>query len=190
MSEEGRGDAFSLPHLLIALGVILTDAILITVWPLHLFRYVIGVAALFASGYCALALVAGDSLTPTLAETLAYTTGLTIIVTAASALLVSALGIPITGHAILILGVPLAVLAVLRAAIQGRFRSDLPHHFRNLFDFSDYRLREKAVAWVLLGAVVVLGLSLVGLALSSFLLLRTSVTGVDQHVDWSRMSMA
>ncbi len=155
IGNQDQGRPFSLPHVLAALGFILIYAILVATGLFPPLRSIIGVFALLAIGYSTLALIAGDALEITLGETIAFTVGLTIVVAATSALLVSALGTPITEYAILLLGTPVALLAVLRAAVRKSFRSSLLRHLRKLLDFSEYRPAEKVVAWALFGAIIV-----------------------------------
>src|SRR6266699_2014259 len=73
----------------------------------------VALVAFFAMGYCTLGLVAGGRIPMSVAEILAFTVGLTILITSLSALAVSIVGIPITEFAGVIFGFPLAVIAFL-----------------------------------------------------------------------------
>src|SRR5438445_12958001 len=94
------------------------------------------------------------------AEILAFTVGLTILITSLSALAVSIVGIPITEFAVVIVGLPLAVIAFLLRRPATNPWMAFVDFARRLFDFSDYTKGEKGVVAalyvVVVGAVVFL----------------------------------
>lgn len=124
----------------------------------------IAIAASFATGYCALALIAGGSIRISSAEILAFTTGLAIMITSLSALAVSIVGIPITQFVVVFVGLPLGVLAyVLRRPPEPLWRA-LSRFSRRWFDFSDYSTAERGIAVVLLAGIAVALAVFIGLA--------------------------
>jgi hypothetical protein len=115
------------------------------------------IAASFATGYCALSVVAGEHVRMTSAETLAFTTGLTILLISLSGLAVSIVGIPITQFVVVFVGLPLGVIAFVtrRPAFPRMVFVDFA---RRWFDLSDYSKAERGIAAVLLvGIAVALG---------------------------------
>ena len=141
------------PFVGLAVAVLLVHAILVALLPENPYRAAVALVALLAVGYCALALVAGRDLELSALEILAFSVVLTILITALSAIGVSLLGIPITVFAVVIVGLPMALLAwILR---RPRLRSLLAvgEFARGLFDFSDYSRVEKGAAAVLLVAI-------------------------------------
>src|SRR2546426_387098 len=112
------------PYVGLATAVLLLHAILVAVVPPNPYRAVFALAALFAVGYCTLALIVGATIRLTAAEILAFSTGLTIFITSLSALGVSILGIPITVFAVVIVGLPIALLASLVLRPRGNGRVD------------------------------------------------------------------
>src|SRR5207237_1053279 len=109
-------------------------------------------------------LVAGGSIPMSVAESLAFTVGLTILITALSALAVSIVGIPITEFAVVIVGLPLAVIAFLLRRPATNPWMAFVDFARRLFDFSDYTKGEKGVVAALYVAVVGAVVFLVSLA--------------------------
>src|SRR5439155_1025636 len=83
-----------------------------------------------------------------------FTVGLTILITALSALAVSIVGIPITEFAVVIVGLPLAVIAFLLRRPATNPWMAFVDFVRRLFDFSDYTKGEKGVVAALYVAVV------------------------------------
>ncbi len=119
----------------------------------------LGVAAIFATGYCALAIIAGGSLRLTLAESLALSVGLAVLIVGVVALVLSVAQIPITDIAVDIPGVPLGFFAVFQAAATRRIRSSFGYHLRQILDFSDYRPAERIVmATLFVVVLIVLGI--------------------------------
>lgn len=152
------------------LGVffLLVQAVLSVVLPPNPVRSLATVAALFATGYCTLALIAGKDVRLSAGEVLAFTVGLTILVTSLSAVLVSVIRIPITDNVITILGLPIALAAwYLRRSGESPGRS-LIRGLRTFFDFSDYTPREKVVAGALFASILVV--------LVAFLLLSATLS--------------
>lgn len=157
------GDAF--PFVGVALIVLIAHAILVATIPPNPYRSAVAIAALFATGYCALALIAGQFVRLSAAEILAFSVGLTILITALSALVVSISHIPITDFAITVIGLPIAAAAwLLRRPYRSSWKV-FRRGLRTVFDFSDYSRSEKAIAGVLLAAIAV--------ALTAFILLST-----------------
>src|SRR5439155_1009582 len=119
-AEKPRTSGASFPYLGLAVRVLALYAILAVVSPPSPIRSVVAIAAFFAMGYCALALIAGNRLPMSPAEILAFTVGLTIILTSVSALAVSIAHIPITEFAVVTIGLPIAVVAFLVRRPGGR----------------------------------------------------------------------
>src|SRR5438093_681898 len=119
-AEKPRTSGASFPYIGLAVAVLALYAILAVVSPPSAIRSVVAIAAFFAMGYCALALIAGNRLPMSPAEILAFTVGLTIILTSVSALAVSIAHIPITEFAVVTIGLPIAVVAFLVRRPGGR----------------------------------------------------------------------
>ncbi len=153
------------PYVGLAAVVLLLHAILVAVVPANPYRAAFSFAALFAVGYCTLALIVGDSFRLTAAEILAFSTGLTIFVTSLSALGVSLLGIPITVFAVVIVGLPIALLAWFARRSGGGSLAAITAFARGLFDFSGYSRLEKGIVAALLGAITAALAVFVALAL-------------------------
>lgn len=152
------------PYVGLAALVLLLHAILVAVVPTNPYRAAFSFAALFAVGYCALALIVGDSFRLTAAEILAFSTGLTIFITSLSALGVSVLGIPITVFAVVIVGLPIAILASFVRRSGGGAFGAITTFSRGLFDFSGYSRLEKGMIATLLSAITVALVVFVALA--------------------------
>lgn len=149
-----RADRISFPFLGLAMAVLAFYAIIAVLVPPSPLRAAFAVAAFFAMGYSALALVAGDYLRLSAAEVFAFTVGLTILITSLSALAVSIIGIPITEFAVIIVGLPIGVITwIVRGPRMHPFHAarDFLRHF---FDFSDYNRSEKGIAAALFAAVM------------------------------------
>ena len=156
------------PYVGLAAIVLLLHAILVAVVPANPYRAAFSFAALFAVGYCTLALIVGDSLRLTTAEILAFSTGLTIFITSLSALGVSVLGIPITVFAVVIVGLPIAILASFARRSGGGPLAAITAFSRGLFDFSGYSRLEKGIVATLLGGITAALVVFVALALVHF----------------------
>jgi len=141
------------PYVGAATAVLLLHAILVAVVPPNPYRAVFAFAALFAVGYCTLALIVGETIRLTALEILAFSTAFTIFVTSLSALGVSLLGIPITVFAVVIVGLPIALLAWFVRRSGGGTLTAITTFSRGLFDFSDYSRREKGIVGALLVAI-------------------------------------
>src|SRR5437773_4589061 len=144
-AEKPRTSGASFPYIGLAVAVLALYAILAVVSPPSAIRSVVAIAAFFAMGYCALALIAGNRLPMSPAEILAFTVGLTIILTSVSALAVSIAHIPITEFAVVTIGLPIAVVAFLVRRPGGRPWASVVAYAKGLFDFSDYSPGEKGV---------------------------------------------
>ena len=141
------------PFVGLAVAVLLVHAILVALLPENPYRAAIALVALLAVGYCALVLVAGRDLELSALEILAFSVVLTILITALSAIGVSLLGIPITVFAVVIVGLPMALLAWILRRPRLRSLLAIGDFARGLFDFSDYSKVEKGAATVLLVAI-------------------------------------
>src|SRR6266480_6657307 len=142
------------PYIGLAVAVLALYAILAVTMPLNPYRAAVALVAFFAMGYCTLGLVAGGRIPMSVAEILAFTVGLTILITSLSALAVSIVGIPITEFAVVIIGLPIGVVAfLLRRPATGPVEALVAFAGR-LFDFTDYSAGEKAVAIALFLAVI------------------------------------
>lgn len=163
-----RGSAGSsgpYPFVGISLVILVLHAVLVATLPPNPYRSAVTIAALFATGYCALALIVGRTFRLSSAEILAYTVGLAILITSLSAIAVSIIGIPITDFAITVIGLPIALAAwFLRGPHAGSWAS-VARGLRHVFDFSEYSGIEKVLAGGLLAAIVA--------TLVAFLLLST-----------------
>src|SRR2546425_5311616 len=126
------------PYVGLAAIVLLLHAILVAVVPANPYRAAFSFAALFAVGYCTLALIVGDSLRLTTAEILAFFTRLTLFITSLSALRVSVLRVPITVFAVVIVGLPIAILASFARRSGGGPLAAITAFSRRLCDFSGY----------------------------------------------------
>src|SRR2546422_976365 len=142
------------PYVGLATAVLLLHAILVAVVPPNPYRAVFALAALFAVGYCTLALIVGATIRLSAAEILAFSTGLTIFITSLSALGVSILGIPITVFAVVIVGLPIALSASLVLRPRGNPVTAFTNFTRALLDFSDYSAAEKGAVAVLFAGIV------------------------------------
>src|SRR2546426_554599 len=152
--EKPRVVGATFPYVGLAVAVLALYAIVAVTIPPNLYRSAIAVAAFFAMGYCALALIAGGRLALSPAEILAFTVGLTILITSLSALAVSIVGIPITEFAVVIIGLPIGVVAFLmRRPATGPVEALVAFGGR-LLDFTDYSAGERAVAIALFLAVI------------------------------------
>src|SRR6266852_4686293 len=98
------------PYVGLGTAVLLIHAILVAIVPPNPYRAAVAIAALFAMGYCTLALIVGNTIRLSASEILGFSVGLTILITSLSALAVSILGIPITEFAVVINGLPIALL--------------------------------------------------------------------------------
>lgn len=161
-------------------------AIVAVLFPPSPLRSVVAIAAFFAMGYCALALIAGGHIRLSAAEILAFTVGLTILITSLSALGVSIVGIPITEFAVIIIGLPIGVLTWLLRRSRGQPLAAVASFARRYLDFSDYSGGEKAVAAALLvaitGAVVFL-ISLAAIDYPDSLSAALTIVGPDGTPD-------
>src|SRR5437773_743469 len=96
-SERPPAAGATFPYIGLAVAVLALYAILAVTMPLNPYRAAVALVAFFAMGYCTLGLVAGGRIPMSVAEILAFTVGLTILITALSALARSIVGIPFTG---------------------------------------------------------------------------------------------
>ena len=179
-AERPAQEGTSFPFLGFAVGVLAVYAILAVVLPPSLLRSAVAIAAFFAMGYCTLALVAGGHLRLSAAEVLAYTVGLTILITSLSALAVSLIGIPITEFAVIIVGLPIGVITWLMRRPRSHPVVAVLGFVRRFFDFSDYSQSEKVIAFVLLGAIsvaLVIFLALAGLQTPDTLSVGLAIAG-------------
>jgi hypothetical protein len=128
------------------------------------FRSWVAIAAAFATGYCALSVVAGEHIRMSSAEILAFTTGFTILLISLSALAVSVVGIPITQFVVVFVGLPLGVIAFVTRRPAAVRRNVFFDFVRRWFDFSDYSKSERGIAVVLLVAIAVALGVFIGLA--------------------------
>jgi uncharacterized membrane protein len=143
------------PFLDVAVMVLALYAILAVAFPDNPFRPIVALAAFFSMGYATLALIFGGSIRLSASEVLAFTVGLTILVTAGSALGVSVIGIPITQFAVIIIGLPVGVLTWLLRRPRISAATAFKTFVRNYFDLSDYSRAEKGIAAILFVAVLV-----------------------------------
>jgi len=95
-------------HVRLAFLVLLIDAALFVLTPPNPARSFFGVAALLATGYCALDLLVGTNDRLRLPEIAAFSVGLGILVTGAAALVMWGFGVPLTEGTILLFGLPIA----------------------------------------------------------------------------------
>ncbi|HWM53288.1 MAG TPA: hypothetical protein VNP71_09025 [Thermoplasmata archaeon] len=166
--DTGARATAPFPYVGLAAVVLLLHAILVAVVPANPYRAAFSFAALFAVGYCTLALIVGDSIRLTSPEILAFSTGLTIFITSLSALGVSVLGIPITVFAVVIVGLPIAVLASFARRSGGGSLAAITAFSRGLFDFAGYSRLEKGIVAALLGGITAALIVFVALALVHF----------------------
>src|SRR5207237_9935583 len=94
-SERPPTAGATFPYIGLAVAVLALYAILAVTMPLNPYRAAVALVAFFAMGYCTLGLVAGGVIPLSVAEILASTAGLTILITASAALAASVGGIPI-----------------------------------------------------------------------------------------------
>src|SRR5919204_2686718 len=153
--EKPAGEPQEFPFLGLAVMVLAFYAILAVTLPATLLRTVVALTAFFAMGYATLALIGDGHVRLSAAEVLAFTVGLTILLTSLSALAVSIVGIPITEFAVVIIGLPLGVLAWLLRRPRTRPWTAMREFGRTYFDFSDYSTAEKGIAAVLLTAIAI-----------------------------------
>src|SRR5712692_5164500 len=152
------------PYVGLGTAVLLIHAILVAIVPPNPYRAAVAIAALFAMGYCTLALIVGNTIRLSASEILAFTTGFTILITSLSALGVSILRIPITVFAVVIVGLPIAILALFVSRPLGGSLGAFTNFTRGLFDFSDYSRVEKGVVAALLAAITAALVAFVALA--------------------------
>src|SRR5438309_10708397 len=88
-SERAPTVGATFPYIGIAVARLALYAILAVTMPLNPYRAAVALVAFFAMGYCTLGLVAGGRIPMSVAEILAFTVGLTILITSLSALAVS-----------------------------------------------------------------------------------------------------
>src|SRR5256885_9299209 len=98
------------PFLGLAVAVLALHSIFAVVLPPSPIRSAVAIVAFFAMGYSLLTLIAGGRLRLNAAEVLAYTAGLTILLTSLSAPTGSLLGIPITEFPRLLIRLPPSAL--------------------------------------------------------------------------------
>src|SRR5438874_10456598 len=153
-SERPPAAGATFPYIGLAVAVLALYAILAVTMPLNPYRAAVALLAFFAMGYCTLGLVAGGRIPMSVAEILAFTVGLTILITALSALAVSIVGIPITEFAVVIVGLPLAVIAFLLRCPATNPLMAFVDLVRGLLDFSDYTKCVKGVVAALYVEVV------------------------------------
>lgn len=175
------------PFVPLAVGVLVLHAILAVTYPLSVLRSVLAIGAFFGMGYCVLALIVGGRVRMSAAEILAFTVGLTILVTSLSALAVSIIGIPITEFAVVILGLPIGFLTLLiRRAPAHPWRVSVDF-LRRYLDFSDYSLTEKRIAALLFAGILGALVAWVGLSAVQYpsprLSMGIGITGVDSRAD-------
>jgi len=152
------------PYVGLATAVLLLHAILVAILPANPYRAAVSFAALFAVGYCTVALIVGDTIRLSASEILAFSIGLTIFITSLSALGVSLLGIPITVFAVVIVGLPIAILAWFTRRPGRGSLTAITAFSRGIFDFSEYSRSEKAIAAALLAAITATLVVLVSLS--------------------------
>src|SRR2546422_7071867 len=140
------------PYVGLATAVLL-HAILVAIVPPNPYRAVFALAALFAVGYCTLALIVGSTIRLSGPEILAFSTGLTIFITSLSALGVSILGIPITVFAVVIVGLPIALFALFVQRPRGNPVAAFTDFTRGVLDFSEYSAVEKGAAAVMFAGI-------------------------------------
>jgi len=182
LEESPAPEVTRFPFLGMAVGVLGLYAFLAVLFPPHPLRSAVAIAAFFAMGYCTLALIAGTKLRLSAAEVLAFTVGLTILITSLSALTVSIIGIPITEFAVIIVGLPIGVIAWLLRRERSRLGIAVLEFGRGMFDFSDYSTAEKGIAAVLFASIVaalVVLLSLSGVLYPDQLSPAIAITGPD-----------
>jgi uncharacterized membrane protein len=149
--SQGSSD---FPFLDIAVVVLALYAILAVAFPDNPLRPIVALAAFFSMGYATVALIVGGSVRLSASEVLAFTVGLTILITAVSALGVSIIEIPITRFAVIIIGLPVGVMAYLLRRPRVKAATVLRAFLRNYFGFYEYSRGEKAIAAVLFVAVL------------------------------------
>lgn len=174
------------PYVGFAATVLLVHAILVAIIPANPYRAAVAIAALFAMGYCTLALIVGDTIRLSAPEILAFSTGLTIFLTSLSALGVSLLGIPITVFAVVIVGLPIALLAWFARRPGRGSLTAITTFSRSLFDFSDYSTFEKGIVAALLASITAALVVLVSLSAVHYpdqLSPGLAITGVDGTPD-------
>src|SRR5437773_12335230 len=103
-AEKPRTSGASFPYIGLAVAVLALYALLAVVSPPSAIRSVVAIAAFFAMGYCALALIAGNRLPMSPAGILALTVGLAIMLTSVWALAPALSEIPIAGFALVTIG--------------------------------------------------------------------------------------
>ncbi len=139
----------------VALLAVVIHTVLVLATPPNPVQGAFAVAAVLATGYCALSLVLGRSLPLSLPELLALVVGFSVLTISVAAVLVSTLGIRFENLIIDSVGLPIAALAVFQTP-RGRPRiRGWPAWLSGLLDLRDYSRTEKATAVVLGGAVLV-----------------------------------
>jgi len=175
------------PFVPLAVGVLVLHAILAVTYPRTVLRSILAIGAFFGMGYCVLALIVGGRVRMSAAEILAFTVGLTILVTSLSALAVSIIGIPITEFAVVILGLPIGFLTLLVRRAPGHPWRTSMDFFRRWLDFSDYSLTEKRIVALLFAGIIGALAAWVGLSAVQYPLPRLSmgiaITGADGRAD-------
>lgn len=170
------------PFVGLGLPILMLYAVVVIFLPPGPYRTAVATAALFATGYCALAVVVGRSFALSSSEVLAFTVGLTILIAALSGLAVSLLGIPITEYSILIVGLPTAFVAWYSRRSHGSSRRSILAPLRRQFEFPGYSRLEKGVIGALLAAIavaLVVFISLSGVFYPDRLSPGLALTGLD-----------
>src|SRR6266540_3302664 len=121
------------PFVGLAFASLIAYTILLTAVPPNPYRSAVAIVALFATGYCTLALIVGTSFRLSAPEVLAFSVDLAIVI----------VGLPIGFAAWYLRRSHLGAGTALRASI------------RRVFDFSDYSGAERLVIGVLLGAIAI-----------------------------------
>jgi hypothetical protein len=142
------------PYVPLAVGVLVLHAVLAVTYPKTLLRSVLAIASFFGMGYCVLALISGGRIPMSAAEILAFTVGLTVLVTSLSALAVSIIGIPITEFAVVILGLPIGFLTLLLRHPARHPWTTTAGFLRRWLGFSEYSITEKRIAALLFAGIL------------------------------------
>lgn len=184
--EKPSSAGASFPYVRLAVGVLVLHAVLAVLYPMTALRSGVAIASFFAIGYCTLSLIAGPHVPMTSAEILAFTIGLTILITSLSALAVSLVGIPITEFAVVTVGMPIGFLALLVQRPAGRPRKAFADFVRGYIDFSDYSKVEKGIAAALLVAItaaLIVFISLAAVHYPDRSSMGVAITGADGKAD-------
>src|SRR5947199_8492310 len=91
-SERPPAAGATFPYIGLAVAVRALYAILAATMPLNPYRAAVALVAFFAMGYCTLGRVAGGRTSMSVAEILAFSVGLTILVTALFTVAVASIG--------------------------------------------------------------------------------------------------